>query len=477
MSLASLHVAEVPSRPADPVAALSRFAASCCPDSIPDRVRTRARLHILDAVGIAIAAGKFNFARQTLSAVLALEGAGDVPVIRQGMRLSPRGAALVNGFLCHSLDFDDTHLDGILHPTASLLPCCLSAALHAGASVGALLTAYIVGVEAATRLGAAAKAGFHQVGFHPTSVVGVFGCALAAGKLLDLSESALAKAQGIALSMAAGSMEFLEDGAWNKRLHPGLAAENGLLAAMLAKEGFAGITNPYLGRFGLFRSYLGPRFEQCDFALATAGLGETWELERTAIKPFAACHLTHGAIDAALVLHTRLADPSALRAVRVLIPEPIVGIVCEPEGNKKRPANSYDAQFSLHYLVATALRRGRFTLAELEDQALHDPRTLALCDRVSYALDPHSSFPKAYSGEVEITLADGSTMSHRENINRGAAERPLSAEDIRRKFQENATTVMSQASAERVEQAVLQTADHEPTATLAHVLAGREASQ
>ena len=127
----------------------------------------------------------------------------------------------------------------------------------AGASGQAMVTAFVIGVETAARIASVAQGGFHQVGFHPTGMIGVFGCALAAGRLMGLNERQLAMAQGIALSMASGSLEFVEDGAWNKRLHPGWAAQAGMTAAALAREGFVGATKPYDGRFGLFNAYLG----------------------------------------------------------------------------------------------------------------------------------------------------------------------------------------------------------------------------
>jgi len=219
-------------------------------------VRERAKHLMLDATGIAYASGSYDFAHKTLTAIAGLGGDGQVPVIGLPQRLSPRDAALVNGVLAHGLDFDDTHTGGIIHSTASMWPAVMSTAFMRAKSGADLVTAYVAGVEAATRLGAVGSGHFHQVGFHPTGMIGVFGCTLAAGTLMGLSPQALTMAQGIALSMAAGSLEFLEDGAWTKRMHAGWAAQSGITAAALGREGFVGPTRAYEGRFGVFNSYL-----------------------------------------------------------------------------------------------------------------------------------------------------------------------------------------------------------------------------
>ena len=271
---------------------LARFVNSCRADDIPQEVRVRACHHLLDGIGLAFAAGRFDFARRTLAGIASMGGDGTVPVFGLHARLTPNNAAIVNGVLCHGLDFDDTHIGGIVHPTASVLPAVWSAALHAGRSGRELVTAYILGLDVAARIANAAPGRFHAHGFHPTGLAGVFGCALAAGRLAGLTIPEMSSAQGIALSFASGSLEFLEDGAWNKRIHPGWAAQSGLVAAALAKQGFVGISRPYSGRYGLFNSYLGGEGMSQREAL-TDGLGSDWQLMSTAIKPYPACHFTH----------------------------------------------------------------------------------------------------------------------------------------------------------------------------------------
>ena len=472
MQQAAVRVEAAP--PANIAATLAGFAARLTYDAIPEPVRERAKHLILDATGIALASSRHEFARRALAGMQALRDQGEVPVIGCDERLTARDAATLNGILCHGLDYDDTHLAGIVHATASAWPAALSASILAGAGGRELLTAYVVGVETAARLGAVAKGGFHQVGFHPTGLCGAFGCALLAGKLMGLSAAELHHGQGIVLSMAAGSFEFLEDGAWTKRLHPGWAATCGITAAALAKGGFVGATSAYEGRFGLYKSHLGPLETRCDYGLATAGLGEVWEVMNVAIKPYPACHFTHGCLDAAAVLAREDAfDQNEIESVTALVPEGVISTVCEPLASKRRPQNAYDAQFSIPYQIATVLRRGRFTLAELEPGALTDPETLALAleARVGYAIDPETTFPEHYSGEVRIRLKDGRELGRREPINRGAPDRPLSDAEIVDKFTSNASTAVPADRAQQIRDVILNL-DASPAArALADVLA------
>jgi 2-methylcitrate dehydratase PrpD len=449
---------------------LARFALDLTYDAIPAAVRERGKYLILDSVGIALASTTFPFAAVSLAALSEL-GTGPSPVIGIGRRLALRDAVLMNGILVHGLDFDDTHSRGVIHATASSFPCTLALADRDGADGKAMLTAYVAAMEAATRLGAVAKGGFHQVGFHPTGLIGAFGCTLAAARLLGLDPERAIMAQGIVLSMASGSLEFLEDGAWTKRMHPGWAGVAGITAATLAKHGFVGPRAAYEGRFGLFASHLGQHFENADLSLATENLGRSWQIEEVAVKPIAACHFTHAAADAAIALHDAHRLPAkAIRRVRVLVPQEVIKTVCEPEANKKRPANSYDAQFSIPYIVATSLLKGRFTLAELEDSALDDPAVLNLASRVDYAIDPASTFPRHYPGEVVVETEDGRSLRHREGINRGCADRPLSNGEIVAKFLDNAARAVAPASAERLRDAVLGL-DRGDARTLADALA------
>ena len=433
---------------------LARFAAELRFEDIPAAVLERAKLHILDALGVALASSTEDFAPRILASIASLSGSGAYPVIGFANCLPIRDAVLVNGAMVHGIDFDDTHAAGVLHVSASALPMALAAAQSTGGSGKDMLLAYLISIETASRIAIAAKSGFHLNGFHPTGMVAPFGAVLGIGRLWGLTAAQLAHAQGAVLSMASGSFEFLEDGAWNKRLHPGWAVGAAFTACAVAKGGFIGARKAYEGRYGLYNAYLGKN-GPADLSKCTEGLGTTWEMLNVSLKPYPVCHYNHAFVDAALALrkahNIRFEDIELMTAS---IGKDQVGIVCEPEANKKRPQNLYDARFSLHFAIAAAMVRGQFTMDEIANDVIIDPRVLALCDKTRYVLDPDSAFPRYYSGKLEIRLKDGRTVRHDEPINRGSRDNPLSSEDIISKFRATASRALP---AERIEKAIIET--------------------
>ena len=436
---------------------LADFTLELALAEIPASVCLRAKHLLLDAIGCAFAAREQEFAGRIAASVARLAGPGPRGVIGMAHRLPLRDAAVVNGMLMHGLDYDDTHAAGVIHLTVSTFAAALGTAAQVGASGAALLAAYIAGVEAGARLASVAKGGFHQVGFHPTGVVGAFASSLVAGKLLQLSRERLTGAQGIALSLASGNLQFLEDGSWTKRIHPGWAAACGITAASLAQDDIPAPREAYEGRFGLYRSHLPPaELAACDFSLATTGLGRAWEIENVAVKPFPACHFVHGCADAAIALHRQGVDPERVRSIRALVPDGVVKAVCEPVAAKRRPKNDYDAKFSIPYAVASGLARGRLGLAELVPAAFTEPRIEKLMDKVDYAVDAAATFPRHYSGEVVVTLDDGRSLKHRVAVNRGNPERPLTNAEIEEKFFDNCSLTLAEGAAQRIRDQVLE---------------------
>jgi len=421
----------------------------------PPEVLAAAGRCILDALGIAFASTRFEFAQRSAAGIGALAGRGEHVLIGMRERWPLRDAALLNGILVHGLDYDDTHPASVVHASASALPVMLAAGWHARATGARAMAAYLLAVEADARIGQHAGGWWQKVGFHPTGVVGVFGAALAAGYLQGHDARALAHAQGLALSMSAGSMEFLEDGSWTKRFHPGWAAASGLTAASLAAHGFQSPLRAYEGRFGLFRAYLGEHAP--DAALDPfADLGQRWEMLSVALKPYPVCHFNHACGDAALALRAEHGfDAADVVAVTARIHRNQMPVVCEPAAAKQRPQSEYDAKFSLPYFVAACLVRGRFTLEELEPASLADPWILDLCRRVTCEHDPHSAYPRYFSGNVEIELRDGRRLARREAVNRGTDARPLTQAQIERKFFDNCERAVSRAQAQRVLEAVM----------------------
>lgn len=448
---------------------LAAFVAEHDCRKVPDTVRERAKLLMLDAIGIAFASSRLEFAHKTLTALSGL-GAGDANVIGMPARLSLRDAVLMNGILVHGLDYDDTYLPGSMHLTSSCVPAALGVAAHVGASGEDLLSACLLGLEIGARLGAASKGGFLRAGFHATSVVGAFACTLIAGRLMQMSHSQLMMAQGIALSTAAGTLQPLQDGSWTKRMHPGWAGVCGITAASLAGQGFVGPSEAYEGRFGLFPAFLGEHASNLDLSLATSGLGEHWEFPRASVKLYPACHQLHAFMNAVIGLKRQHSiDASQVESVRALITEAAVPVVCEPVAARQKPENSYAAQFSLPYAIACALARGRFGLEEIDESSYTDSKLLELAKKVRYEIDPNSGFPKTRSGEVFIQMKNGQVISRRENID---PDEPATAEAIGEKFMNNTKSAMSPQRAMKIRELILNMERIPDARTITHALGG-----
>lgn len=435
---------------------LAQFAYNFDLNNVPNSVQQYALHLILDATGIAYAASQYDFSKKGLEALRLFNEQGEHIVLGTREKMTYRDAALANGLLIHGLDFDDTHVAGVVHMTSAVWPCVLAVAEKCNSTGEDMLAAYILGMEVGARLGMVAKGAFHQVGHHPTGIAGAFACSLVAAKLMKLSAQQMTMAQGIALSMASGNFEFLEDGAWTKRYHPGWAAVSGIMSATFAKAGYIGPNKPYEGRFGLYKSHLIGLEPGCDYSLATAGLNDVWEVMKVGVKPYPSCHFTHAVIDATLILtqeHQLTVDQ--IDSITALVPEEVIKTVCEPIENKQSPTCAYEAQFSVPYLIAVALARHDFSLADLEPEPLADPVVANLAKKVNYEIDPDSGFPTYYSGEVHIKLTDGRLLKHREHKNRGCFDRPLSAEDITNKFNLNCQLAVSEEVSDNIKKAIL----------------------
>ena len=436
-----------------PSRAIAEMAATLRLGDVPEAVVTRAKLHILDALGLALASSVQDFGLSAYQGAAAMAEGGTGSVIGRSERLPMRDAALVNGVLIHGLDFDDTHLASIIHATATALPAALALGEALDASGADMLAAFIAGAETGIRIGLAVDGGFHHTGHHATGMVSHFASAVTAGRLLDLSAEAITAAQGIAGSTASGIQVFLEEGAWTKRLHPGWGAVAGITAAYLAQAQFKSPSRVYEGRFGLFQAHLhGQATKDAELA---RGLGQVWHFGETALKPYPVCHFIHGCADAAIDLHAEIAGEEIV-SVEARLPEPTLHIVCEPAEAKQRPTNEYEVKFSAQFVVAYCLLYGRFGLPDLMPAAIADPAALALARKVSCSADPDSRFPTYFSGGVAVTLADGRVLTRHVAVNSGAGERALTPEAVATKFMASASLAVSAAQAIRIRDAVLQ---------------------
>jgi 2-methylcitrate dehydratase PrpD len=431
---------------------LAQFAKGLRFDDIPRPIRERAKLLMLDALGIAFASSKYEFAGKALAG-LSRFGSGEHMVINSGRRLALRDAVTMNGILVHGLDYDDTYLPGSVHLTSSSVPCLLGIGAEGKADGRELVTALVLGLESAARVGVAGNGGFQKVGFHPTAICGAMACSMLAGRLIGLDVEKLARAQGIALSLASGTMQPMQDGTWTKRLHPGAAAASGITAAALAEGGFLGPLEAYEGHFGFYNIFLAELRTGADHSLATKELGERWEFARSSVKLYPACHQMHAFMNAAVRIATEHRfDPEDIERVDTLVGDMTRELVCEPAAAKARPDSSYAAQFSLPYGTAAALVNKRFGLAEIEEPAYTEPRLVELAGKVHYQIDPNAGFPKKRTGEVIVTLKNGTKLRDRNEID---PDEPAEAEAIVRKFFANTDLAIDRSRAEKIKDAVL----------------------
>ena len=436
---------------------------------VPSDVWRYLKLCLADAIGIAFASRDYDFAHKSLSSLEVLGSQGASTIIGQSSTVALRDAALMNGLLIHGLDYDDTHLASVVHCSASALPTTLALAESKGLDGQALLLATLMAIEIDALLGAQAGGVFQQVGFHPTGVVGVFGAAVAAAVLMGGDVEALIRTQGIALSLSSGSMAFLDDGSWTKRLHPGWAASAALQAASLGVSGFEGPGEAYGGRFGFYALYAPGT--NIDTTAMAQSLFSKWSLETVAIKPYPICHFNHAPVDAALALRARHnVVPDQIASITILLHERQFGVVVEPLDKKRAPQSEYDAKFSVPYAVATAVCKGVFGLSELHDTARLDPAVLDLCQRIDCTHDERSRYPEVFSGGVRITLKDGTVLEQFEPINRGAEGQLLPAEQVRDKFMANCALSITAEEAESIWQCLMRLDELEDVASLLALL-------
>jgi len=435
-------------------AELSAFSAKISTASLPPQVVERAGLLVLDLIGnIVRARHDAESTAPMLAAVRALGlASGNSGVFGDCARYTPAGAALLNGALGHSLDFDDTHAAGSLHPGCPVIPAALAAGEMAGASGADVLAGIIAGYEVACRLALALPAGDHYArGFHPTATCGVFGAAAAAGRVFGLGADDIASALGVALSQAAGSLQFLANGAWTKRFQVGWSGMAGLTAATLAREGFKGAADALEGAHGFLNAYA----PATNPARAVQGLGTEFELMQTAVKPYPSCRYGHAGIDAALMLRAEHAiDPASIERVTLGLPEAGMRLIGLPAAQKADPRNVVDGQFSGPFVIAAALATG--SMGWDSYALLHDARIRALLPRIACEWDAgmQAEFPANMSGRLTIAAA-GRTYERTVIVPRGEPSNFLTEGELRQKFLSLTVPVLGAERAGQLSDAVL----------------------
>lgn len=441
---------------------LARFAVESSYDRLPPAVIASVRERVLDILGICAAATELETSRAAMTWVSEQGGARHATAIGLREKVPAAQAAFVNGVLAHSLDYDDTHLPSVLHPSASVIPAALAAAQASGADGRATIAAIAVGLEVCVRVGMAGydhesgNSTFFEHGQHATSICGALGSAIAAGLLLGLDEDGLTNVLGVASSMASGIIESNRTGGTVKRMHCGWAAHSGVSAAQLVSLGFTGPPTVLEGRFGFFQAWLHGSFNADEI---TAGLGESWSVPGIFFKPYPANHFTHAAIDAALALRAGGLQPHEIESITVGVAGPTVRTIGEPIEVKRAPDTGYMAQFSAPFVVAAALVGGGglgLGLDDFSDDKATDPLHRAVMAKVDVVADPECDaiFPQQFPAVLRVRTTDGRDLVEKVLVNRGGPGHPLSFEELGTKFADNAGRVLDADTVRNIRDAV-----------------------
>ena len=428
---------------------LAQWAAQLRFADLPPAVVADCRYRLLDTLGVALAAVPLPIGVAVRKAGRALGSGSEATALGEAGLTNAASAALVNGTLAHAMDFDDTHNESVMHPSAPAVAAALAAAQAVGADGRELVVAIAIGNELGCRLGLVAPGAFHGVGLHPTSALGAPAATAAVGRLWRLTPAQIAASFGISASQASGVLEAYADGTWSKTLHPGWAANAAIVAARLAQAGFTGPATAFDGRYGLYRALL-PADTALDFGAATHGLGQHWTSLDTAYKLFACAHSIHAFVEGALALRKAHGlDAARIKSIALAVPAEFVGQIAEPRAAKLAPRTSTHARASLFYAVAAALADGALDAAHYEGDAYARADILDLAKRIDYRAVPASG-PIKFSGGVVLETTDGHRFERFVEEADGTGSRKLSPARIEAKFRATAGSVLPAAQVDRL---------------------------
>ncbi len=401
---------------------------------MPVEVIEKAKYFLLDFVAVAARGAQEASSRAMVGVLDDINPAnrGEV-VIGTDRRAAFPYAALANGTFGHTLELDDVHNASSLHPGTVVIPAALAVTEHLQLSGGALIDGMIVGYEVMTRLGMALNPAEHyRQGFHPTGTCGVFGAAAAAARILELDESATASALGLAGSMASGSLEFLMDAAWSKRVHGGWSAYGGIMAALMAKRGITGPGTIIEGPYGFLHAYS----RSTDVERLVAELGEAFEIGRCSVKPYACCRYMQAPLDGVLeIVRTHRLKPEQVDRITIGMLRAGFPVVAEPRDRKANPRTLTEAQFSMPFGAAVVCVHGRLAIDDVSDTNLEAPVVRNLMQRVECVEDSglDARYPEEWPATVKIRTRDGRTYSTRVSSPKGDPDNPLTWDELEAK--------------------------------------------
>ncbi|MBI3935742.1 MAG: MmgE/PrpD family protein [Betaproteobacteria bacterium] len=411
---------------------LAQWIAGVRYRDVPDAARAIAENDLLDVAGLCVAARNTDYIRALIGG---WDAEGGCTAFGHVRGFDSAGAALVNGAATHGEDFDDTLEGSPIRVGAIAVPAVLAACERFGCSGEQAMLGIAVGMEVICRLNQVVPGGIHKAGFHPVGTLTTFGAAAGVGKALGLGARELALALGIAGSMSSGILEYLTEGAWTKRMHPGWAAQSGLRAALFAKHGFVGPRTVFDGKHSFFHEFAPsaePKLENL-----MRDIGSVWHLQKIAFKPYAAGTMIHPYIDCMIRLAATGIGADDIVDIVCETGEGLVPRLWEPLADKHRPPSGYAAKFSMPYCMAVGFFDRAAGLEQFTDARARDPEVLALAAKIRYVIDPDNEYPRNYSGHVRVSTKDGRTIELRQPHFRGGSREPLRREELIRKFRQN----------------------------------------
>ncbi len=426
---------------------LARFAADTPDRDIPAAVLERVKLSFLDGLGVCLRGATLPWTRMLRDVVREEGGSNIASLWGTGERTSLTNAVLVNSTAGHAFEMDDIHKESIVHPNSLAVPVALALAEADPALSGRdVVTALTLGYEVGLRVGNAATTSLFLNGFHPQGTTGAFVAAATAGRLLRLDASRMQHALGIAGSMGAGLMAA-QEGAMVKRLHAGRAAQSGLLAALLAKRGFTGISDVIEASYGGFLSSLSrtPHVERL-----MAGLRQDWEAAKVGFKMYPNVTSIHSALDGLRSILVEQSIPaSQIEEIRVGCGH----MTFVHTAWDYRPVGITAAQMNMSYGLAVMARRTTISADDYSDAAIADLDTLAFIPRIKIAVDPEIERRGPtfrHAARINVLTIDGRRFSREVWNRRGSPENPVSRHEVEEKFAANVSGLLGTRAAERL---------------------------
>ena len=439
---------------------IADFALQTLTDGVPDDVLTAARLHLLDAVGVGMAASTVadnaTWSRAATPGDASLLGGGTAEA---------GAAAMINGALVHALEYDDTHIGSVVHGSAFAAPLALAVAQLCDATGRDLIRAYITAWEVAIRIGLAGPGAFQAKGFQVTSIGGAIGAAAAASQILGLDRQQTISAIGIAGGQASGTLAFLADGAMSKALNPGWAARTGIEAARLAAAGMTGPESVLESRFGVMNAF-GNGSD--DLGRHLADLGDYWFLTEAAFKLYPCCHYIHPFLEAVEQVMAKGIAAENIVNLTAFVPPPAAPLVCEPWERRQEPATGYDGKWGLAFCMALMFVQGRVDVASFETPPPED--VVMLARKMVWQPMRDHGFPARFAARIEIDTGQGVVAAEVTQV-RGAPDRPVDPADIVAKFTGNARRRLDGTRVQQLMDIILNIDTIPETGDLARLLA------